>query len=336
MKSNRMNSLNTGLLVATLLVSFVAAARGDVEDTITNSFKADPGGQLVVDLDRGSIELKTADANTVEVEIARKAGGHRSEAEETLKKHEVTFNQTGNKVEVKGEYKGRKTKGWLGRSPDLQVKCRITVPRKFDVDLHTAGGSIRVAELAGKVQAHTSGGSMTFEKIEGPVSAHTSGGSVTVASAKGKVDVKSSGGSLNLSDINGDVNAHTSGGSIHAEKLTGQSVVKTSGGNIQVADINGPIEARTSGGSIAAKLPGQPAGDCTFDTSGGNITVVLGNKAAVDVDLHTSAGRVSTDFPVTAVIQGEQKRNDLRGKINGGGPLITAHTSGGSVRLQKK
>jgi hypothetical protein len=55
----------------------------------------------------------------------------------------------------------------------------------------------------------------------------------------------------------------------------------------------------------------------------------------VDIDAQTSGGRVSTDFPVAAVIQGEQKRTEIRGKVNGGGPLLTAHTSGGSVRLQK-
>jgi hypothetical protein len=112
-------------------------------------------------------------------------------------------------------------------------------------------------------------------------------------------------------------------------------VVRTSGGGIQVADIRGPIEARTSGGSITVNLLGQPAGDCIFKTSGGSVTVVLGEQVAVDVDAHTSGGRVTTDFPVAAVIQGEQKKNEIRGKVNGGGPLITAHSSGGSVRFEK-
>jgi len=318
------------------LFPWATTVSADMEDTITNSFKAEPGGQLVVELDRGSIEIKTAEADRVDVEITRKAGGSQSKAEQTLKDHEVTFAQTGNRVEIKGEYKGKKTKGWFGKSPDLQVKCLVTVPRKFDVDLNTAGGSIQVTELTGKVQAHSSGGSLKFKRIEGPLSAHTSGGSITVATAKGKVDVKTSGGSLNLSDIEGDTNAQTSGGSIRAEHITGESVVKTSGGSIQVTDIKGTTDARTSGGSITASLPGQPAGASTLNTSGGNVTVVLDAKAAVDVDLHTSGGRVVTDFPVTAVIQGEQKKNELRGKINGGGPLITARTSGGSVRLQKK
>ena len=335
MKLNLFNSSPVGT-VGLALLALAATATADIEDKITKSFKAQPGGQLIVDLDRGAIEIKTAAGESVDIEITRKAGGSQAKAEQTLKDHVVTTTQTDKAVEVRAEYKGEQRRSWLGRSPELQVSCRITVPRQFDVDLKTAGGSIQVAGLTGKVQAHTAGGNMTFEKIEGPVSGHTSGGSITVRAAKGKVDVKTSGGNLSLDDIEGGVTAETSGGSIHAEKLTGQSVVKTSGGNIGVSGIKGQIEARTSGGSITASLTEQPAGDCLFKTSGGNVTVVLGEKVAVDVDARTSAGRVSTDLPVTAVIQGEQKKNELRGKINGGGPLLTAHTSGGSVHIRKQ
>ena len=335
MKPNLTYALKGAAFATALLTLAVVNVRADQEDKIAKTFQVRPGEQLVVELDRGSIEVQTADAESVQIEVTRKAGGSQSKAEKILKDHEVSATQAGGKIEVRGEYKGPKSSGWFGRSPELQVQCRVTVPRKFDVELNTAGGSIKVSELTGKVQAHTSGGSMKFEKIDGPVTAQTSGGSVTVTSAKGNADVKTSGGGLSLSDIEGDVNAHTSGGSIRAEKLTGKSVVKTSGGSIEVADIKGAIDARTSGGSINANLLGQPAGDCTFKTSGGSVTVVLGDKVAVDVDAQTSGGRVLTDFPVAATIQGEQKKNEIRGKVNGGGPLITAHSSGGSVRLQK-
>jgi DUF4097 and DUF4098 domain-containing protein YvlB len=335
MKSKPINMSNAAALSVALLALTAVGVRADVEDKITKSFKAQPGERLFVELDRGSIEIKTADSDAVEIEITRKAGGSQSKAGQVLKDHKVTATQAGGKVEVRAEYTGDKASGWFRRGPELQVNCRVIVPRKFDVDLKTAGGSIKVGELTGKVQAHTSGGSMKFEKIEGPVTAHTSGGSITVTSAKGNADVRTSGGGLSLSDIEGDVNAQTSGGSIRAEKLTGKTIVRTSGGSIEVGDIKGAVDARTSGGSINVNLRGQPAGDCTFKTSGGSVTVVLGEKVAVDVDAQTSAGRVSTDFPVAATIQGEQKKNELKGKINGGGPLITAHTSGGSVRLQK-
>ena len=335
MKPNLFSSLNRTAAVAAILAFAALAACADVEDKITKSYQVQPGGQLVVEVDRGAIEVRTAEADTVGIEITRKAGGSRSKAEKTLADHVVTTTQTDNTIRVEAESKGAKSRSWFGNSPELQVNFRITVPRKFDVDLKTAGGSIKVAELTGKLQANTSGGSLKFEKIEGQVSGRTSGGSITLATIKGKVEIKTSGGSLRLNDIEGDMDAQTSGGSVHAENLTGQSVVKTSGGSIEVAGIKGQIDARTSGGSITARLIEQPAGDCTFKTSGGSVTIVLSEQAAVNVDAQTSAGRVSTDFPVASVIQGEQKKNELRGKINGGGPLITAHTSAGSVRLAK-
>lgn len=328
-------------VTAAMAIAFFALiaipARADVEDKITKSFKVQPGDQLAVEVDRGSIEVKTsADRQLVDIEVVRKSRGSEAKAAKVLGDHVVTTTQDGNKVEVRAEYKGPKTSGWFARSPDLQVNYVITIPRQFEINLKTAGGSIKVADLTGKAQVHTSGGSLTLEKIEGPISGHTSGGNINVAGCRGQVDVHTSGGSLNLSDIEGDVTAKTSGGSIRAEKLTGKSSVKTSGGSIGIAGIKGSIDATTSGGGVSAELVEQPAEACSFRSSGGSITVALGGTVAVDVDLHTSGGRVSTDFPVATVVQGEQIKNDLRGKVNGGGPLITAHTSGGSVRLQKK
>ncbi len=325
-----------GAVGVSLLIIAAATARAEVEDKITKSFETAAGGQLIVEVDRGSIEVKTSDAGSVNIEVTRKAGGSRSKAEKTLKDHVVTTKQTGDKVEVRAKYEGEKLTGWFGRSPDLQVSFLVTIPRKFDVDLKTAGGHIKVTDLAGKLMAHTSGGNLTFKQIEGPVSAHTSGGHINVAGVKGDVDLKTSGGNLTLSEIEGDVTASTSGGHISADKISGKSVVKTSGGNIGFAGNKGSVEATTSGGNVSAELLEQPASNCLFDTSGGNITIALAERVAVDVDASTSGGRVSTDLPVVSVVQGEQKKNELKGKINGGGPLVKAHTSGGNVRIEKK
>lgn len=335
MKARILGSFHPTAIAAVCLALLATSARADLEDRIAKSFPVQPGDKLVAELDRGAIEVSSANVETVEIEVTRKAGGTKAQAQRTLDTHQVTITQTGNRVEIRAKHDTEKSIGWFRRSPELQVKCRVLVPRRFDVDLKTAGGSISVNDLTGKVEAHTSGGSLSLGKIEGELAAHTSGGNITVATAKGRVDVKTSGGGLTLSDIQGDLTAQTAGGPIRARRLIGKSVLKTSGGGIEVADSQGTLEARTSGGGITASLSGQPAGDCLFKTSGGSVTIALGKEVAVDVDARTSAGHVSTDFPVVSVIQGEQKKNELRGKINGGGPLITAHTSGGSVRLQK-
>jgi len=336
MKTNLLLPPNARILGATFLTLAAVTASAEVEDKITKSFNVQSGGQLVVLADRGAIEIKTADRDSVDIEITRKAGGSRSKAEQTLKDHVVTTILDDNRVAVNASYKGAKSLGWFGRSSELQVSFLITVPRKFDVDLKTAGGSVKVTGLTGKVLAASAGGSLSFSKIEGPLTGHTSGGSIAVAGCKGQVEISTSGGSLKLSEIEGDVSAKTSGGSIRGDQLTGKCVVKTSGGSIEVAGIKGSMEAVTSGGSISAELLEQPTSDCSFKSSGGGITVALSEEPGVDVDLRTSGGRVTTDFPVVTEVQGEQKKNELRGKVYGGGPLITAHTSGGSVRLKKR
>src|SRR6185369_8246728 len=98
MKSNSMLSPGKAILVATLVVSVGSLSRADVEDKITKSFEVAPGGQLVVEVDRGSIEVKTSDSGAVNIEVTRKAGGSKSKAEKILQDHIVTTQQSGEKV----------------------------------------------------------------------------------------------------------------------------------------------------------------------------------------------------------------------------------------------
>ncbi len=59
----------------------------------------------------------------------------------------------------------------------------------------------------------------------------------------------------------------------------------------------------------------------------------LAEKIAVNLDASTSGGRVITKIPVT--IHGELKKNALKSQINGGGPRLVLHTSGGNVRIRR-
>jgi len=313
------------LALVALAFTLTTSAWAAAEDVIKKTFEAAPGGQLVLDVDRGSIELVTAASGGCEIQVTRKAKNQK-----ILDEHDITFAKEGDKISVNA--KGKQASSWFGQS--LQVEYVIAVPEKFDVDLKTAGGSVRVTGLHGKVKAHTSGGSMKFEKLEGPLNANTSGGSITVAGCQGPVEVKTSGGSLKLSDITGDVSAKTSGGSISCSRLVGKSVVHTSGGSISASGIKGQIDAATAGGSVQASLEGQPAGECSLKTSGGSVAIELVEDITADVDAKTSAGSVSSDFAVNPP-QDPKKKSELQGKINGGGPLLTLRSSGGSIRVKK-
>ena len=65
--------------------------------------------------------------------------------------------------------------------------------------------------------------------------------------------------------------------------------------------------------------------------------VVIGllddGRVLVERQFRYPVGRVMTEFPVT--VQGELKRTELKAKLNGGGPALVLHTSGGNVRVKK-
>jgi hypothetical protein len=84
---------------------------------------------------------------------------------------------------------------------------------------------------------------------------------------------------------------------------------------------------------VTASLRRQPQQECRFYTAGGSINVRLPGDARVNLDASTSGGSVSTDFPVAYT--DDRHHSELRVPLNGGGPLLYLHTSGGSIHVQR-
>ncbi len=337
MKPNPSLSLTgLSLAVTVLWASLASTAAATVEGNLQKTFTVSAGGKLVVDADLGSIEVTTAKSPQVAIQVFREAtAASEAKARELLAEHRVDFLQEGNTVTVRAKGRQEWSGLWNLFHSRFDVRFVIAVPETFDVDLKTAGGSIRVADLTGAVKARTSGGSLKLGQIRGPVQGHTSGGSIHVAGCQGSVRVETSGGGIEIGEGNGDLAASTSGGSIHLRRFQGDVRVHTSGGGITAEQVEGNLEATTSGGSISAVLARQPTGNCRLETSGGNITVKLPPTAALNVEARTSGGRVTTELPVATTVVGEQPRTRLEGKLNGGGQDLVLHTSGGSIHLQK-
>ncbi len=327
--------LFTLIFITAFTLTSTACLYGIAQDSIQKSFKVRPGGELILDTDLGSIEINTSNTNTLNVEVIREIRSANSRrAEEILEDFDISFRQSGNTVYVTGEYK----RSGLGRFMSnigkyVRFHFDVSLPREFNVDLKTSGGSISVDDLKGEVRSKTSGGSLSFNRIEGPVWGRTSGGSIKLLSCDGTADISTSGGSITIGEVTGDVLAHTSGGSIKVGEVNGDVDVHTSGGGISVKEVKGTIKAKTSGGSVSAYISTQPRSNCSLSTSGGSVTVYLADDIGVNVNAKTSGGRIYTDFPVT--LKGELSKRSLNAKINDGGPELYLYTSGGSIYIKK-
>lgn len=313
------------------LVLLAATSVFAANDVIKRGFNVADGGTLRLDASYGDVRIVTGGTG-VAVEIVRKARG--SKGEERLAQHKVTFSQQGNDVVVDSDDDERNDRGifrWFDHD-DFEVQWNVRVPDRYNVDVRTSGGSIELDPINGTVEARTSGGSIETGRLGGAAKLNTSGGSISIDGAAAQVDARTSGGSIRIGNTDGPVDARTSGGSIALARVRGPVTARTSGGNITIEDSTGSVDASTSGGSIRAQISGPVTADSKLSTSGGSVTVAIGAGVAVDLDAKASGGGITSDIPVT--IMGRQDDDELKGKVNGGGPTLTLRTSGGGIRVR--
>jgi DUF4097 and DUF4098 domain-containing protein YvlB len=317
-------------LIFTLALLAAAPVFATADDVIKKGFNVADGGTLRLDADFGDVTIVSGGTG-VAVEIIRDADGR--EGEERLREHKIEFTQQGNDVIIStpNDRHDEKWFRWFDWS-DFEVKWNIRVPKNYNLHVRTSGGSIELDNVGGAVDASTSGGSIKTGRLGGIATLRTSGGSITIDGAAARVDARTSGGSIRIGDTDGPCDVRTSGGSITLARVRGSVVARTSGGGISIEEATGSVDASTSGGSIKAKLSGQLLADSKLSTSGGGITVSIAPNVAADLDARASGGGVSSDVPIT--VQGTMDDDELRGKINGGGPKLTLRTSGGGIRVK--
>lgn len=255
--SPSVNALRVGL-IATLfgLSSFAHAG------LVKESFNVANGGTLDLRTDIGSIDIRTHDADTIELEVDVR--GKRQD------EFELTYNVSGSSLKVLGELENRSYWG-----NDIRVEFVIKVPEKYSLDLQTAGGSISISDLEGNIDAKTSGGSINIGDVKGDVELHTSGGSINTEDIYGEIDAHTSGGSVNVrfaKQFQQNASLSTSGGSITAYLPSDIAIdidASTSGGQVRSDfDVDGSVKKRSIRGAINGGGP-----ELKLRTSGGSVRI---------------------------------------------------------------
>ena len=325
------NLAQWGPFLLTILAGSQLSAR--FEDKVEESFATKGAGVLTLELESSSIDIDTYDGSEVQIGITRTLKkGDRDDFEDELEKVDLTFEQSGNDIRCVLLYENKQS-GWSwfgGRSSRLNFKTVVRIPKKFEVDARTSGGSVDLNNLLGNAKLHTSGGSIAMENVDGNVTARTSGGGIRAKDCNGDVEMRTSGGSIKAENVGGYVIGRTSGGNITIKDVRGNTEVSTSGGSITLGTVGGNLDASTSGGSIKATIAGQPTKDCNLKTSGGSIYISIAANANLQIDASTSGGSVKTDLSLARM---EAKRSSMKGQLNGGGPLLKTRTSGGSIHI---
>src|SRR5881275_3017362 len=157
------------------------------------------------------------------------------------------------------------------------------------------------------------------------VRARSGSGNQEIDGLRSKLDLESGSGDMRLRDVSGDIHVHTGSGNVEGREVSGPLTAEAGSGDIRV-------EAKGSGD---VRVDGVQKGNWDVKTGSGNVQLKLPEQAAFDLGASTGSGRVVVDHPVTMTLQGDVRHEQraVRGKVRGGGPLVTVHTGSGDVHI---
>jgi DUF4097 and DUF4098 domain-containing protein YvlB len=234
----------------------------------------------------------------------------------------------------------------LSGKPDLRIETsdaniRVTTWDQNTIEAKVITEHYKIGEGGIRVEEHQTGDSVDIDvryphlgftigwrfshKVEiiiqmpreGRVNLRTGDGKIDIAGLKGDMQLRSGDGSENLSGVDGKLHAATGDGHITAHGRFDELDLKTGDGHVEVS--------ATTGSTLAAGW--------RLETGDGNVSLEIPSDLSADVSLHTSDGHIDLDMPV--VTEGKIRQNELHGKLNGGGSLLTIRTGDGSIHLRK-
>ena len=140
-------------------------------------------------------------------------------------------------------------------------------------------------------------------------------------------------GDIRVDNLIGTVSAEVLDGSLHLGKIQGVVLGKTGGsGDITLKGCQSSVNLTAVLGNIRVEMATQPQHPWTLQTSeNGEIDVALHPDIAVNVDAQTQ-GNISSDFSIQP--HGDVE-SQLKGTINGGGPLLKLRAAAGEIRLRR-
>jgi Putative adhesin len=179
-----------------------------------------------------------------------------------------------------------------------QITIDVTVPAECDLRVHTGDGSIGVeAPLRGSFDLGTGDGRVTLRGLHGDLRLVTGDGAVDAL------------------DLDGTVIAHSGDGHLHFDGRFDRVDVSAADGRVEVT----------------ARPGSRPRSDWRLETEDGPLELLIPRDFAAELDARTGDGRIHFDLPVT--VSGRLDPHVIRGRLNGGGPVLRMRTGDGSLTL---
>jgi hypothetical protein len=335
--------------------------------TETLSQPAKPEIQLIVEDQRGDLEVRPGDQPVIEVLIKKEIKAENEEAAKKLSgelKVEI--------VEQAGAYVLRSNRSSLpGDGRFVRVDLVLRVPKGTSAEITSERGEVVVEGLQGNQTLTARRGDVRVANVEGLVRIHKSGGSTTVREIKGNVDVDGRGRDVEATGVTGTVtvNGEFSGsvqfanvgqtlrfnstrtdmtaqkltgklnmelGSLEARGVEGPFEIATKQKEITVEDFRHSVRISTTNGDVRLETSVPPTQPVQVDVKKGEIELQLPSRSNFQIDASSRHGEVESDFSAPSLnVNKEGETPSITGSYGRGGANIRLTTTYGTIHLRR-
>jgi DUF4097 and DUF4098 domain-containing protein YvlB len=278
-------------------------------DEWTKKFTVETTPKVRVETSDANIRVTTSEGKTVDARVTTqgwKIGGNDG--------INIIDRQNGDSVEIEIRFPRRWFQmNWGTRRVDIEIK----VPTETNLNLQTGDGNVDLQGVRGDIVLHSGDGKLNLSELQGTLRASTGDGNIEMRNVRGGVTLNTGDGRIDATGLDGSLRAETGDGRIRIN------------GRFDVLDIrtgDGGIEAAATEGSKAES-------NWTLKTGDGDLTLRVPESISADVELLTNDGHIDLNMPVT--VSGRTGTREVRGRLNGGGRLLSLKTGDGSIRLEK-
>jgi hypothetical protein len=122
--------------------------------------------------------------------------------------------ETPDVLEIVARYQGSRN------SYSTSLHFEIKVPKKLDIQIESAGGALRIIDVAGDLRGRTMGGNLELENVGGEVNLTTMGGNVILLSSEVNGKVQTMSGQVHIEDVTGNIQGSSMSGEVKYINVT--------------------------------------------------------------------------------------------------------------------
>jgi beta-lactamase regulating signal transducer with metallopeptidase domain len=280
-----------------------------LDSTVSMNVLVRSGGTLDLDLKTGG-EVTISGSDRSDVSVRGSLGGR------DWRRTEVRLVTTDGGARLESYFRES------SNNQSTRHRFDISVPRNFNVQLRSSGGSLSIENVTGTFTGSTGGGEINIRGASGRADLSTGGGDIYVSDSKLAGNVSTGGGMVRFIGVDGNVKGASGSGPVIYSNSTSSASAKseatksgkssttytTNDGRKQSFVSSGGITMNSGGGAIS--VPSAPdgahvttgGGRIRIGPSGGQVYAVTGGgdidvgPATGSVEAVTGAGDVSIEL----------------------------------------